>query len=140
MRMLPYGTRYKYPHMAPNDVAIWERFMDKYPARFTGVVYDLALGAVPSFVRAEGEVLSGDIGRLYQRRIDALAFEGKKVILIEVKPNAGLAAIGQVRGYASLYKAYIDPAAEVVPMLLTDNVRPDIPMLAYQEGVELVVV
>ena len=39
-----YGKLSKYPHMKPEDVAIWERFLLDYPEYFDTVDYDVSVG------------------------------------------------------------------------------------------------
>jgi Endonuclease NucS len=138
--MYKYEKRYKYPHLAPNDVAIWEKFIDTYPTRYSTVDYDFALGGVPLSAQIFNSPIGNEMVRIYQRRIDVLAQSGNETHIIEVKPRAGLSALGQVKGYAELYLQYVDPTAKVVPILVTDSHEPDMRMLADKMGVLLFIV
>lgn len=126
--------------MAPNDVAIWEKFIDTFPDRYSTVDYDFALGAVPSITQYSESDGTGSMARIYQKRIDVLAESQGQTHIIEVKPNGGFSALGQVKGYAELYRQYVDPGADIVPILVTDRVGPDMVMLAEKMGVKLFVV
>lgn len=138
--MYTYGKRYKYPHLAPNDVAIWEKFIDTFPDRYITVDYDFALGSSAMASKIVESPLGNEMVRIYQRRIDVLAQSNGETHIIEVKPKAGLSALGQVKGYCELYLQYVDPTAKVVPIIVTDSVESDMRMLASKMGVMLYVV
>ncbi len=40
----PFKILAKYPHMKPEDIAVWERFINKNPGYFDTVDYDVHLG------------------------------------------------------------------------------------------------
>ena len=138
--MYPYEKRYKYPHLAPNDVEIWERFISAYPDRYTTVTYDFALGSVPVSSSPDLGEIGGNSSRLYQRRMDVVAQSEGETHIIEIKPNASASALGQVLAYAELYKQFIDPSAKTVPILLTDRVGTDMALLAHAMGVTLIII
>lgn len=138
--MYEYAKRYKYPHMSVADTTIWEKFIDTYPDRYRTVDYDVALGSTPLSSSQIESISDANMLRLWQRRIDVLAKSGGETHVIEVKPNAGAQALGQVLSYCELYKNYIDPTANVKAILITDRLLPDMAMLAERMGVTLVVV
>lgn len=138
--MSPYERLYKYAHMSPNDVQIWERFISAYPDRYTTVTYDFALGTVPVSASPDLGEIGGRSARLYQKRIDVLAESEGETHIIEVKPKAGASALGQVLSYAELYKQFVDPSAKTVPIIVTDTVGTDMALLAHAMGVTLVIV
>lgn len=135
-----YGKRYWYPHMKPADIAIWERFIAKHPDAYDECIYDLAVGSAPEFAAPEAAADLGNIAELYRRKIDVVGLKGGEVDIIELKPRAGTAALGQVVGYITLYKRDIDPSASPHPVLITDTLLPDMEMLAKTMGVKLIIV
>lgn len=135
--MYSYAKRYKYPHMKPNDVAIWERFIAKNPDAYDLVDYDVIVGDRPRFDTVVSKETGGDALDLYRRKIDVLGYKGDTIDLIEVKPEASPAALGQLLGYVSLYKLYRDPNATIRPVLLTDVLKTDMALLAYEMGITI---
>jgi len=118
--------RGKYPHMLPEDVPVWERFLSSNPALFQRLYYDVRVGGVsPS-----GEDVSPQMKRMYfdvtAKRIDVLAELDKELWLIEVASRPGLRAIGQLQTYLALW--FQDPAIDkpVVPVLLCLAVDSDL--------------
>ena len=93
----------KYPHMLKNDVSLWESFLKLYGDYFDVFDYDVHLGegnpvklpALPNIVSATKS--------LTQKRIDAVGYRNDEVWIFEVKPDAGLSALGQLIGYRDLW-------------------------------------
>lgn len=140
MNRVPYGERYWYDHMAVRDVPLWERFMRLYPDVYESVAYDVPVGSVPDHAQAPVVAGGSDMGKLYQRRIDAVGFKGEEIDIIEVKPNATMSAIGQVVGYVHLYmrdEAWSKPPKAVI---VTDFADADMIAVAQAQGVTVVIV
>jgi len=135
-----YGKRYWYPHMKPADIAIWERFCDKYPDFFDECQYDLAVGTGAAFDTNVSEETGGDAATLYRRKIDVVGWKDGQCSIVEVKPRGGPSALGQVTGYVHLYEQDFKPAASPKVILLTDELLPDMTMLAAKFGVRLIIV
>lgn len=131
-RLLP-----KYPHMKPADVAIWERFINKNPGAYDQVYYDVAVGSAPDFDTVVGETPQSDDVKLYLKKIDVVGIKDGNVDIIELKPDAGASALGQVKAYVALYKRDIAESPEPRAVLLTDRIKPDMQMLADEMGVTL---
>lgn len=138
--MYPYERRYKYPHMSPADTEIWEKFIAAFPSRYSTVDYDFALGSTPLSSSQVASEADANMVRLWQKRIDVLAQQGGETHVIEVKPNAGASALGQVLSYCELYRGYVDPQANTKPIIITNSLKPDMALLAQQMGVELIIV
>lgn len=135
-----YEKRNKYPHMKPADVAIWERFIEKFPKAYGSVQYDLHVGDPPPFspMGENGEDMNQDA--LYRLKIDVIGRNADHVDIIEIKPKAGPSTIGQVKGYRALYIRDEEPKVLVKGVIVTDQLRPNIEFLAKQEGVKIIVV
>ena len=125
--------------MKPADVAIWERFIEKNPEAYDYCYYDFWVGSPPPFNPIVNEETEGSVDGLYRRKIDVVAHKGKEIDIIELKPKAGLSAIGQVKGYATLYTRDEKPAVRVQPVIITDQLSADILHVAATEGVKILI-
>lgn len=135
-----YEKRYWYPHMGPQDVAIWERFIDRNPGRFDECVYDLPVGAGADLEGSNVEDGTRFKEYLTKYKCDVIAFKGDEVCIIEVKPRAGLGSIGQIINYADLYIEYVDRTADPTLYIVTDALRTDMDWLCEKRGIKLTVV
>ncbi len=98
-----FGKLAKYPHMKPADTEIWERFIDAHPWYFERVEYDVHIGEGADFLPTNTDTPDGRQNRLYQRKIDVVAYKEGVTTLIELKPVADTATLGQILAYKDLY-------------------------------------
>lgn len=93
-------------HMLPLDIAIWRQFLNLYEDDFEEFRYDVHVG--PKLRMDDPKIpWLGDFSeRALSLRIDVLGFKPGECWLIEVKPNAGLGALGQLMAY----RFYLDPS------------------------------
>lgn len=136
----PFAKRSWYPHMMPLDVAIWERFIDEFPDAYDYVQYDVKVGKAPEFVSEHEDEAMQKQASLYQRKIDVIGFKDGEIDIIELKPNAGTAALGQVNGYRHLYMRDYSPPETPKAVVITDRLLPEMGELAHLAGVQIVVV
>lgn len=127
-----------YPHMKPNDVAIWNRFIEKYPDAYVHCQYDFWVGSPPPFSPIVTEDNQGSADGLYRKKIDVVAYRDDDIHIIELKPKAGLAAIGQVKGYVYLFERDEKPKKKPQPVIITDEASIDVREIAAKEGVLLI--
>lgn len=103
-RIYSMKWRGRYPHLMPLDRAIWERFLDKYQDDFLAVQYDIMLGegapAPDNFSESDKRILY----YATVKRADCLLILRDKLILVEVKPRLGMAALGQCLAYYLLWR------------------------------------
>ncbi len=138
IEFIPYEKRYRYPHMAPLDVAIWERFITANTDIFEVVSYDVPVGEGAGFDTLVNPATGGDVNKLYQRKIDVVGRKNGMFFVVEVKPRASTSAIGQVKGYVTLFKRDYTINEPVVPIIVTDSLLPEMELLAKSEGVQLI--
>lgn len=136
---VPYGERYWYDHMKPADVAIWEEFMRQNISAYDTVIYDQEIGEGAPIPPGTAENMAKDFKILTQYKIDVVGFKGADIDIIEIKPRAGLSALGQILGYVTLFNKEFSPGVKVTPVILTDEIRPDMPALATSMGIKLLV-
>lgn len=130
-----YKKRYAYPHMSVADTQIWERFIEKYPDQFAQVQYDFHIGEAPPFNTLYDDDTDKNQDMLYRKRIDVVGHTQDKVFIIELKPNAGMSTIGQVKGYKFLYDDEGWTDKKTVPMIVTDAMSADTQRYCEREGV-----
>lgn len=135
-----YEKRYWYPHMKPNDVAIWERFIANYPEAYDYCQYDVLVGSDPEFDTTVTPDTGGDEWKLYQKKIDVVGLKGEDITIIELKPKAGASAVGQIKMYRRLYIKDYSPAKAPDMVIITDEISPDTREFARDEGVKIIVV
>lgn len=126
--------------MKPNDVAIWERFIDQFPTAYDECEYDVAVGSAPEFDTVVNDENQATADKLYQRKIDVVGWKDGKCHVIELKPRAGTSALGQVRGYVHLYIKEHGNVGPCTPVVITDSLGADMPELAESMGVKLIIV
>ena len=136
----PYELLPKYPHLKPADKIIWERFILAFPKQYDFVEYDVPVGSPPPFSTVVNPETGGDDLKLYKRKIDVVGYKGKQIDIIELKPHADTSALGQAKGYRTLYVRDYKPSAEVRAVVITDLIQRDMDELAEAEGVILVAV
>ena len=128
-----------YPHMGPEDTKAWTNFILSHPNEYDSIDYDVKIGNVPAFVTRDIANIGGDIASLYQRKIDVVAYKEDKIDIIEVKPDAGFSAIGQVLGYFHLWQNQYGSVENVNPMIVCNTSSLDVRALAEAQGVKLIV-
>lgn len=136
----PYEKRSWYPHMMPEDVAVWNRFIDKFPDAYETCQYDFTVGSVPDFVKADPDADQASMERLYKKKIDVVARIANNIDIIELKPTCNMSTIGQVKGYKHFYVRDVKPAVTPRPVVVCGAASQDVIEFAKDEGVEVIVV
>ena len=134
---MEYKKQLKYPHLGPEDTAIWSRFIEKNPDYYLEVDYDVKVGEGRDYSDLPKDVYSEDLKYLSKKRIDVVALRDNEIHVIEVKPSAGLSAIGQALGLANLYRVESPADKRIVPVIITDQLLPDMEALCLKMGVWL---
>jgi hypothetical protein len=131
---------FRYPHMFPLDIAIWERFIDIHGSEFAGFDYDVKVGSGTEPPAGVGDNYARMQTILSKYRIDVVGHKGNELWIIEVKPEAGTVAIGQIEAYTNLYKRDYNPTKKIVGCIVTDRILPDMEYLTKLKGIEYYVV
>jgi len=134
----PYSKLSKYPHLRPEDVLIWERFIELYPSFFERVDYDVRCGEGRTYPPVNDENILNDLQGLSKLRIDVIGFHGNEAWVIEIKPRAGASAIGQAMCYANLYKEMCESDTNITKCVITDEAVPDIARIAASFNVKYI--
>lgn len=128
----------RYPHMFKHDLSIWERFLDAYGEQFTEAAYDIALGGITPNDPDTDMTLA--LGWRYStaKKIDAAVRNSEEVWLCEVRPDAGLAAVGSVLGYAILSERDPWTAQPLVPTIVTDRMDGDTKLVCQEFEIQVI--
>ena len=138
MPLFPAEKLRRYPHMFPEDIAIWERFLSVYKSEYLGFDYDIKVGSVPDFPdNLDTSIYKAGV-LLWKKRIDAVGYKKDRIEIIEVKPRAGMGAVGQVLTYVALYKKEFAPSLPVFGKIVTDYPQLDIADISSSYGIDVV--
>ena len=136
--ILPAEWRGNYPHMAKLDREVWTRFLDRHAAEFSGFAYDVALG---------GRVIEGleldeptKLGWQYNTalKIDAIGFKDEEAWVIEVKPEANVAAFGAALAYTILCEKEQFITQRLIPVIVAEYIHADVAYVCQQLSVTTV--
>lgn len=92
-----------YPHMMPDEIPIWERWLLKNPDRFDSLDYDVRVGTVISVPEEIPENIKQDAEILSLKRIDVVGYKMGKATILEVKKIIAFKALGQAIGYPIMF-------------------------------------
>ena len=98
------SERMKYPGLLPREILVLRAWLKLHESEYDRFDYNVRLGTGfdpgPTFPDNIREMAKANT----QKRIDAVAYKGAAVTLIEVKDRAGFSAIGQLVGYFHMWK------------------------------------
>jgi hypothetical protein len=139
-QLYPPEKLHKYPHLMVSDIRIWEQYLETVEYEFKSFEYDVHVGTGIE-VNPEWEPAIKLMAlSLSEKRIDVVGWVGNVPTIIEVKPSASLAAIGQVLAYRALYVQRFPDRVTPLLMIVTDMESPDMRFLCREFGIKLVVV
>jgi hypothetical protein len=130
----------KYPHMAPLDVPVWEKFLIQHGPEFTGFDYDVRVGKGITPAADLPEPYRSDAIMLSQKRIDVVGYRPSGIWIIEVKPQASIAALGQVLTYTELFIATRRHDLPVTPIVVCESIDTDMAEIFKSKAIQLVLV
>jgi hypothetical protein len=126
--------------MLPADVAVWERFLKLYPHMFDSFDYDVHVGGDVERKEEWSDETFKMWSAISSKRIDVVGYKEGEVWIIEVKPEAGLTALGQLVGYKQLYIRDFKPVVKVECALVCFNMAPEERELLETQGFHYFVV
>lgn len=135
----PFKPLLKYPHLAAKEAPIWDRFVRQNPSFATTCDYDYTCGQPDSLPPETPEYLKKDWEYLRAWKIDVVAYKDGIPYVFEVRPRAGLNAIGEIICKASMFKEEHPSLPEPEPVILTDEERPDIKRMCFQRDIAYIV-
>jgi hypothetical protein len=129
-----------YPNMREAETLIWERFLAAFPDAYDEVAYNVKVGEGAVIPEGTQQEIADDFTTLTQRKIDVIGFKNNDIDIIELKPYAGTAAVGQVKAYGVLYKKTYDANAKPNLIVMSDVEQRDTKTVADEEGVKLIII
>lgn len=130
----------RYPHMMPEDVPVWERFLDSQPHDWIRIDYDVKVGEGVDLPPDFGEPFRTSCVNLSKKRIDAVLIYDNFDVVCEVKKCADWRAIGQIIGYPILYQRDVAQHKQVQSALITESFTLDTQYLANYLGLNYILV
>jgi len=135
-----YTKRRKFPHLLPKEVLIWNKFLDKHEKEYDSFDYDIHVG--------EGAELPEDISPmirkialgLTRKRIDVVGYTPTAITIFELKPEAGLSAIGQCLAYYYLYRREFKPKRRTFMRIVSTITSRDTKKVAAAYGIYWILV
>ena len=109
------------PRMSPEDYEIWRRWWPSQKDNAVAVYFDVGLGLPDELPPAtDANQLLGWI-RNNQKRADAIIERSTDVLLIELRFNAQLNALGRLHGYKVLLEDDNPIRKPIIPVLVTNR-------------------
>lgn len=129
-----YKNRF-YPHLMPDDIPVWERFLAEHEADYDHLEYDVRVGEGRPAPIDFPEPLRHMALDLSRRRIDAVGFTSATIDIIEITRLIDLKAVGQVIAYPVLYRQTYLPLQALRSVLVGEKYNTDIQPVLDQTNV-----
>ena len=127
----------EYRHMMPLERPIWSRFLEATDLEILAVEYDVHVGRGAEIDPAWSEATKRQVLATSRKRIDAVLHTPEAIIICEVKPRAGMGALGQLLAYRQLYIKEHPTGREVKMAVVCERVEPDVPEVMAQHGITI---
>ena len=128
-----------YPHFLAADIDVWSRYLRNPIVPIKEVWYDVHVGGAVKLLPGADEMDKRIAAGVTRKRIDVVAKVGAGFWIIEVKPVAGLTAIGQIIIYTRLFVREFSVTGEVFPVIIADEVDQDVAPEIDSLGVVVIV-
>ena len=129
-----------YPHMLAADVEVWSKYLKSPVAPIKEVWYDVHVGRPVEGVKPDDKLGMRIASGITRKRIDVVARIGGGFWVVEIKPVAGMTALGQAISYTRLFVRDYKPDGEVWPVVICSEVDDDLVDDFEAEGVVLITV
>ncbi len=129
-------TRPPFPHMFGAEADIWRDFLALHEDEYLFFEYDLHVGKIWPALEEMPEPWRKGAEGIYRKRIDVIGHQPGKVTIFEVKPHAGLGALGQIMGYAAMYEEEFSPKEELAAAIVTRLIDPNMEKIYADFGID----
>lgn len=129
-----------YPHLLAEDTEVWSAYLEDPIAPIKEVWYDVHVGqgvTLPVGVDSLTKRIAAGITR---KRIDVVCKVGGGYWVVELKPFGSMLALGQVFAYSRLFIRDYEPDGEVWPVVICNEVDPDLFEQMEYLGIAVIVV
>ena len=115
-----------YPHMLEDEARIWTKFLQTTALEFQKITYDVHLGQGILPLPGEPDFMKDLKLAVTRKRVDAVAETADDIWIFEVKPRAGMSALGQLVNYFELYQQEYRPTKPLMLAVICEREEPDI--------------
>jgi len=115
-----------YPHMMSEDTAVWSKYLESPVAPISEVWYDVHVGRAVPLPAGSSDMERRIAAGITRKRIDVVARVKAGLWVIELKPFAGMQALGQILSYHRLFVKEYRPACEVLPVIISSQADEDL--------------
>jgi hypothetical protein len=112
--------------MLAEDTAVWSKYLADPTDVIQEVWYDVHVGQPVGVLKPDDELGRRIASGVSRKRIDVVARVGSGLWVIEIKPYASMLALGQVLSYTRMFIEEFRPMAEVMPVIVCDEVDDDL--------------
>lgn len=130
----------EFVHLLPQEVAIWRRFLANPPWPIISVTYDLHLGEGIPTDPGWDEGIVRMVRAITRKRVDAVVRIQGATYIVEIKPRAGMSALGQCLAYRQLFLAEHSPVGDLRLCVVCERVETDMDRVFRAHQIELYVV
>ena len=116
----------QYPGLGIIDARLLDNYLRTKPSGLIRAAYNVTVGSGRPFDTKSAGFLSSDWKYLTSLKADALFEFPDRYEIIEVKPDAGPGAIGQLQCYNILLRQEFVPNKPIFSVILTDSIHPDV--------------
>lgn len=119
-------------HLSRGDAHLFKKWYAEHGPRFYGYQFDVRVGQGVKLPADAPSWLTRTADALSRKRIDVIMEDLRNIYIMELRVRAKAGVIGDLIGYRSLYTVTEQPRKNVVVMLVTDEVEPDL-LISLQE-------
>jgi len=130
----------EFVHLLPLERPIWAKYLAATTEEFLSLVYDLHLGEGAPVDPSWSEGTAAIVAAVSRKRVDVIGETAGSIIIFEVKPRAGMGAMGQLLNYRALYLRERRPTKPLRMMVVCERVEPDVTRTYAQYGIEIALV
>lgn len=130
-------ARPAYPHMLEIECDIWSRFLISFGDRWERYDYDVHVGSAAKVPAGAGEEMERFVKAVTRKRIDAVGWSEAIPTIFEVKPYAGMSALGQLEAYQLLYHSEFPTVPEPGLAVVTDRLPLDMEGIFHLKGIQV---
>ena len=138
-QVYPYKLLPKYPGLRPRDEIIWDSYIESHPGVFKACYYNVKVGDPVEHEALRKGMLASGLYDVARWNVDIIAWDGTRIYVIEVKPDAMAGALGQAIAYRALLMQEGRLNVTAIPAVLTDNPSTILLQAAHLMGVEIMI-
>lgn len=116
----------KYPALGILDAHLLDLYLRSKPPGLIRAAYNIVVGSGRPLGDVAPGILGSDWKYLTSLKADAIFEYPDRFEILEVKPDAGPGAIGQLLCYNILLRQEFIPNKPIFSVILTDSIHPDV--------------